>query len=113
MSIRTVDSLRDPSMLASFDIEQQIKLIDDAILPLRKAQKKLRKLEDELANINFLIDSNIGSKTDKASLRKTKRQLRDRRIQLWKQLEALPSLTADRQRLVHGLEVLRRRHGIL
>ena len=78
-----------------------------------KAQTKLQKLEDELANTNFLIDSGIGSKADKAALRKTKRQLRDRRIQLWKQLEALPALLDERKTLVHDLDVLRQRHGIL
>lgn len=115
MSIRSTNSisLRDPSILATIDMEQQIQLLDQAIQPLRKAQTKLQKLEDELANTNFLIDSGIGSKADKAALRKTKRQLRDRRIQLWKQLEALPALLDERKTLVHDLDVLRQRHGIL
>uniref|UniRef100_A0A7S3LA37 Uncharacterized protein n=1 Tax=Amphora coffeiformis TaxID=265554 RepID=A0A7S3LA37_9STRA len=114
MSIRTIDSLRgDSSIVATLDLEQQISLVDQAILPLRKAQKKLQKVEDEISNTNFLIDSGIGTRSDKASLRQTKKQLRQRRVQLWEQLEALPALLEKRQELLHQLDILRRRHGIL
>ena len=113
MSIRTTtDSLRDPTIDATLDMEQQISLLDVAIRPLKKLQKKLAKLEDELANTNFLIDSGIGSKSDKAALRKTKRDVRQRRVEVRQELEALPSLLQQRQDLVHDLDVLRRRHGI-
>ena len=96
------------------DLEQQLQLCDDAIAPLAgKAKKKLAKIEDELANCNFLIDSGIGSKADQAGLRKTKRQLRQRRIKLWDELEVLPSLEIERKELVRQLNAARRRHGIV
>ena len=114
MSIRTTtDSLRDPTLDAQYDIEQQISLVDEAIRPLKKLQKKLKKIEDELANTNDLIDSGIGSKTDKAALRKTKKEIRQRRVEVRKELEALPPLVQRREELVHDLDVLRRRHGLL
>lgn len=112
MSIR-VDSLRDPSIIATLDLEQQISSVEAAIRPLRKTQKKLGKLEDEIANTNFLIDSGIGSKKDKVALRKTKKELRQRRMELWKQLEALPALEEELGTLRHDLDILRRRYGIL
>ena len=113
MSIRTTDSLRDPTIDATLDIEQQISLLEIAIRPLKKLQKKLSKLEDELANTNSLIDSGIGSKADKAALRQAKRDIRQRRVQMRKELEALPILVQQREDLLHDLDVLRRRHGIL
>ena len=112
MSIQT-DSIRDPSMIATMDIERKIQDIDEAVGPLRKAQKKLQKIEEKISNTNFLIDSGIGSCADKAALRETKRELRQQRIQLWKKLEALPALVENRKQLVHELDNLRRRHGIL
>lgn len=113
MSVRATDSLRDPAIDATLDIEQQISNVELAIVPLRKAQKKLAKIEDEIANINFLIDTGIGSKKDKMALNKTKKDLRQRRIELWKQLETLPILEEDLGNLRHELDILRRRYGIL
>jgi hypothetical protein len=67
--------------VAIFDIQQRILLLDAVIAPTLhdKAKKKLTKIEDELDNCNFLINTGLGSKDDKAALRKTKRQLRDHR----------------------------------
>ena len=114
MSIRSAsNSLRDPGLAATLDLEQQIALVNDAIRHLRKVQKKLAKLEDELANTNNLIDSGIGSRADKAALRQTKKQLRQQRVQMWKQLEALPALLEEHKELLHQLDILRRQHGIL
>lgn len=112
-SVRSTNLLSDPSVAATLDLEQQIAMLEEAIAPLRKLQKKLQKIEDELANTNYLIDSGIGSKKDKAALRQTKRELRERRITLWKRLEALPALVEERQNLRHQMEILRRRHGFL
>mmetsp|Transcript_21447 Transcript_21447/g.36538 ORF Transcript_21447/g.36538 Transcript_21447/m.36538 type:complete len:117 (-) Transcript_21447:61-411(-) len=107
LSIRSADG-------AIFDLEQQINLLDSKISPLRNTvQKKLDKIEDEIANCNFLIDSGIGSKSDKAGLRKTKRQLRQSRIKLWDDLKYLPALEEERRELVRELNAMRRRHGIL
>ena len=84
-----------------YDLEQQLRLLDDAIEPLaNKAKKKLAKIEDELTNCNFLIDSGIGSKSDQVGLRKEKRQLRQRRIQLWDELKALPTLERERTEVI-------------
>ena len=94
-------------------MEQQIRVLDEQIESLRKTKRKLAKIEDELANCNFLIDSGIGSKTDKTALRQTKRNLRERRIQLWRKLEPLPALQAERRELDRDLDGLRRRYGIL
>lgn len=126
MSIRsdTTSSLRSTNLLfpdlglsnsttTEHDLERQLAVVDEAIVPLRKAQKKLQKIEDELLNTNHLIDSNIGSKQDKAALRQTKRQLRQRRVQLWQQLEALPALLEERQELLHQIDILRRRQGMI
>lgn len=116
MSIRittTTDNLRDPIVDAQLDLEQQISIVKQAILPLKKLQKKLKKLEDDLANTNNLIDSGIGSRADKAALRQTKREIRQRRVEMRKELEALPALVQQREELLHELDVLRRRHGIL
>ena len=88
-------------------------MLDEQIESLRKTKRKLAKVEDELANCNFLIDSGIGSKADKTALRQTKRQLRQRRIQLWEKLEPLPVLQAERRELDRDLDGLRRRYGIL
>lgn len=96
------------------DLEQQIASVEAAILPLRTTTtKKLNKLEKELSNCNFLMDSGIGAKADQAALRKTKRQLRTRRIQLWKDLEVLPSLEAERDDILRQLVDYRRRHGVM
>lgn len=96
------------------DLEQQIASVEAAILPLRTmTTKKLNKLEKELSNCNFLMDSGIGAKSDQAALRKTKRQLRTRRIQLWKDLEVLPSLEAERDEILRQLVDYRRRHGVM
>ena len=114
LSTRTnSSSIRDITTTAAFDIEQLIQLVDIEILPLRKAEKELNKVEDEIANTNFLIDSGIGSKTDQKALSKTKKVLRQRRVKLWAKLEALPALIEERRDLVHQLDALRRRHGIL
>ena len=121
MSIR-IDSVRsdditsslrdDPNIVAILELEQQIQLLEDAINPLLQAEKKLSKTEKEISKMNLLIDPGIGSASDKKALRNTKRQLRQRRVQLWEQLEALPVLQKERDDLVHDLHVLRRRHGI-
>ena len=96
------------------DFEQQINVLDAKIIPLRtKTQKKLRTVEKKLKNCNLLIDSGIGSKDDKAALRKTKRELRDQRIELWALLEELPELENERNELKVQLQDLRRRHGIV
>ena len=96
------------------DYEQQIEAINSKISPLRtKTQKKLRTVEKKLKNCNLLIDSGIGSKDDKAALRKTKRELRDQRIELWALLEELPELENERNELKVQLQDLRRRHGIV
>lgn len=113
MSIRTDSSIRDPVFVSSLELEQQINVVDEAIRPLRKVQKKLAKIEKEIANTNALIDSGVGSRADKAALRQTKRDLRQRRFQLWEQLDALPKLEEERKELLHQLDILRRRHGIL
>ena len=96
------------------DFEQQINVLDAKIIPLRtKTQKKLRTVEKKLKNCNLLIDSGVGSKQDKAALRKTKRELREDRIQLWGLLEELPGLEKERNELKIQLQDFRRKHGIL
>jgi hypothetical protein len=96
-------------------LNQQIRLSDHAaIAPLRrKAKKKLAKIEDELANCNLFINTGLGSKDDKAALRKTKRQLPEHRIKSWEELKVLPSLEEERHEALRQLNALRRRHGIL
>ena len=106
-------SNEDIAIAAARDIEQQILLVDKEILPLRKAQKELAKVEEEITNTNFLIDSGIGSKADQKALASTKKQLRQRRIKLWGKLEALPALKEERRDLVIQLDVLQRQHGLL
>ena len=97
-----------------YDLEQQLRFLDAAIAPLAgKSKKKLAKVEEELANCNFLIDSGIGSKADQLGLRKTKRQLRQRRIKFWDELEALPALEIERKEAIRQLNAARRLHGIL
>ena len=103
----------DPVAAAIIDIEQQIRILDDTITPLLRNKKQLKKIEDQITETNMLIDSGIGSKKDQVALKKTKRQLRDRRIELWNILEPLPTLKKERTDLIHDLDVLRRRHGIL
>ena len=97
------------------DLEQQIRLLDaDEITPLRtKIPKKLKKINDEIEQCNFLLNAGIGSKNDLDIIRQTKRELRQRRIKLWAKLEALPALEEERRELVTQLLELRRRHGIL
>ena len=121
MSIQTTstrqditNSFRDDSNIAAaLDLEQQIQLVNEIIRPLREAQRKLSKTEKKIDRINLLIDSDIGSASDKKALRDTtKRQLRQRRVQLWEQLKALPSLEKERNDLIHDLAVFRQRHGI-
>ena len=106
-------SNEDIAIAAARDIEQQILLVDKEILPLRKAQKELAKVEEEITNTNFLIDSGIGSKADQKALASTKKQLCQRRIKLWGKLEALPALKEERRDLVIQLDVLQRQHGLL
>lgn len=113
-SIRsTSSSLRDPNILAVLNMERQIECLDGKILPLRKTQKKLDKLEKELARINLLIDSGLGTDSDKKDLRKNKREVRQRRVKLWETLEKLPALEEERRELAHQLDVFQRRHGLL
>ena len=71
---------------AIYDVEQKIASVEAVMEPLRsKTQKKLSKIENEIANCNFLIESGIGSKKDQVGLRKQKRNLRQQRIKLWEQ----------------------------
>ena len=99
---------------AMVELETKIRLLNDEITPLMtKTKKKLDKVEDEIANCTFLIDSGIGSKKDQAELRNTKRQLRQRRIKLWDELKVLPTLQDEKTELEHQLEALRRRFGVL
>jgi len=99
---------------AIFDLEQQISLLDEAIAPLyNKTKKKLNKIENEISNCNFLIDSGLGSNSDQAALRTTKKQLRQSRIKLWEELKVLPALEEQRQEMDRQLFALRRRHGVL
>ena len=106
-------TITDPVSAAIIDIEQQIRILDDTITPLLRSKKQLKKIEDQITETNMLIDSGIGSKKDQVALKKTKRQLRDRRIELWNILEPLPTLKKERTDLIHDLDVLRRRHGII
>ena len=106
-------TITDPVSAAIIDIEQQIRILDDTITPLLRSKKQLKKIEDQITETNMLIDSGIGSKKDQLALKKTKRQLRDRRIELWNILEPLPTLKKERTDLIHDLDVLRRRHGII
>ncbi len=106
-------SLRDTNIDAMLDLEQRIRLLDSEIAPLRnKATKKLQKIEAKLTETNLLLDSSLGTADDKAALRKTKRELRERRIQLWRKLEVLPTLELERSELEREMEELQRRHGI-
>lgn len=96
------------------NIQQQIQLLDLAIGPLKTStKKKLSKVEKEIKNSNFLIDSGLGSKRDQAALRNTKRQLRQRRIRLWEELKPLPDMEARRAELFQLLVGLQRQHGVL
>lgn len=116
LSIRSTDALSlrsDPEIAVAVDLERQIASVDKAIAPLLKLKKKLAKVEEELANANFLIDSGIGSKSDQKALRKSKKDIRQRRVALRSQLEVLPGLQEERRDLAHQLDVLRRRYGLL
>ncbi|CAB9508873.1 expressed unknown protein [Seminavis robusta] len=96
------------------NLEKAIKDLDNMISPLRtKTQRKLEKIEEEITNCNFLIDSGLGSKKDHAELKKTKRQLRNRRVKLRDELKALPTYEEERNELKIQLSDLRRRYGIL
>lgn len=95
------------------DLVDSIREVTNEITLLRtKTQKKLNKVEDEINNCNFLIDSGIGSKKDQAELRKTKRQLRQRRIKLRDELKPLAGLQEEKIELERQLQALRRRLGI-
>ena len=103
----------DNSDKTMMDLVEAIRNVTDEITPLRtRTQKKLNKVEDEINNCNFLIDSGIGSKADQAELRKTKRQLRQRRIKLWDELKPLTGLQEEKIELERQLEALRRQLGI-
>ena len=103
----------DNNDITMIDLVEAIRNVTDEITPLRtKTQKKLNKVEDEINNCNFLIDSGIGSKADQADLRKTKRQLRQRRIKLWDELKPLPGLQEEKVELERQVEALRRQLGI-
>ena len=93
------------------ELENAIRLLEDQITPL--ATKTQNKIEDEISNCNFLIDSGLGSKKDQAALRKTKRQLRQRRIKLWDELKVLPSLKEEKTELERQLKALRRQLGVI
>ncbi|CAB9507662.1 expressed unknown protein [Seminavis robusta] len=96
------------------ELEKALMDLDNMITPLQtKTQKKLNKIEEEITNCNFLIDSGLGSKKDQAELRKTKKSLRSRRVKLWDEMKALPALEEEREDLVTQLKELRRRYGIL
>ena len=113
LSNRSTTTIDDPAVAAIVDIEQQIQLLDVTISDLNKSKKQLKKLEDELSEMNMLIDSGVGTKKDQLALKKKKRQLRDRRIELWDILMPLPTFQNERSNLVHDLDTLRRRHGII
>ena len=96
------------------ELENAIRLLEDQITPLAtKTQKKLDKIEDEISNCNFLIDSGLGSKKDQAALRKTKHQLRQRRIKLWDELKVLPTLKEEKIELERQLKALRHQVGVI
>ena len=112
-SSASVSSCHDSDALL-VDLEARIHLLDHEITPLTTTtKKKLDKIEDEIANCNFLIDSGLGSKKDQAELRKTKRQLRQRRIRLWDELKVLPTLKKEKVELERQLIALRRQLGVL
>ena len=114
-SVRSANSssLRDPNILAVIRMEQEIEGLDGKIAALAKTQKKLDKLEKEQARVNLLLDSGLGTATDMKELRKTKRDLRKRRVQLWEILEPLAALEEERRELAHQLAAFQRRHGLL
>jgi len=95
------------------EVEQRMQDLDHKIRPLLKEKKKLTKIESELANVNFLIDSGIGSKAEQKALRQEKKKIRQRRVEARIKLEALPGLEEEHCELAHQLDVLRRRHGLL
>ena len=99
---------------AIFNLEEQLRFLDNEIAPLKKGKtkKKLDKIEEELKNCNFLINSGLGSKADQAELRKNKRQLRQRRIKIWEELKILPSLKEEKKELEIQLSALRRQAGV-
>ena len=96
------------------ELMEALRHVTDEITPLLyKTQKKLKKVEDEINNCNFLIDSGIGSKMDRIELRNTKRHLRQRRQKLWDELKPLPDLQETKIELERQLEALRRQVGII
>ncbi|CAB9516778.1 expressed unknown protein [Seminavis robusta] len=118
MLTTTSDTVSNPiinkSDSAIADLEKSIVDLDNMITPLRtKTQKKLNKIEEEITNCNFLIDSGLGSKKDQAELRKNKKSLRNRHVKLRDEMGALPALEEEREDLVTQLKDLRRRYGIL
>jgi len=67
--------LSDPTIVAAVEVEQRMQDLDHKIRPLLKEKKKLTKIESELANVNFLIDSGIGSKAEQKALRQEKKKI--------------------------------------
>jgi len=113
LSIQGTDSLSlrsDPDIAAALDLEQRIKNVDEEIRRFLNIKKKLRNIEDELANANLLIDSGIGSKSDQKALRQTKKEIRQRRIEL---RQVLPGLQEERSKLALQLKILRLSQGLL
>ena len=116
LSIRSADSLSlrsDPDIAAALDLEQRIKNVDKEIRRLLNIKKKLGNIEDELTNANLLIDSGIGSKSDQKALRQTKKEIRQRRVELRNKLQTLPGLQEERSELALQLKILRRSQGLL
>jgi len=116
LSIQGTDSLSlrsDPDIAAALDLEQRIKNVDEEIRRFLNIKKKLGNIEDELANANLLIDSGIGSKSDQKALRQTKKEIRQRRVELRNKLQTLPGLQEERSEIALQLKILRRSHGLL
>ena len=94
------------------DIQEQMEVLENQITALHKTSKKLKMVQEEINNLNFLLNSGIGSKQDKESMRKTKKQLREQRIVLRDRLQNLSALQEQRQELAQELERLQRRYGL-
>lgn len=113
-STTSATTASDNSDNTMIELENSIGLLEEHITPLiTKTQKKLAKIEDEIVNCNFLINSGLGSKKDQAELRKSKRQLRQRRIKVWDELKVLPALKEEKSELERQLNDLRRQLGVL
>lgn len=115
LSIRSISSniSEGPKMIKMLQLEDKVASLDKEIQLLHKVTKSLAKLEDELQQTNFLIDSSIGSKESKTALRKAKKKLRRRRVNLWDKLAPLQGLETERAQTIHDLDDLRRRIGVL